>query len=54
MRNEDLAEAFVLFLAVGTDIDSVALGEVVGEGLLEEVEVLVEERLRRSVEAKSR
>ena len=47
---EDVAQALVLLLAVGKDVYPVALEDVVFKGAEEQVEVLVEQRLRRGVE----
>ena len=48
---EDVADAFGLLLAVGEQVDGVALAEVLAEGLADEVEVLLEEGLGGGVEA---
>ena len=42
-----ILQALVLLLAVGTDVYLVALRQIVSEGLLEQVKVLVEQRLHR-------
>ena len=48
-----LLQSFVLFLAVGTYVDSISPEQIVLEGLFEKVEILVEERLRRDIEPQS-
>ena len=47
---EDVAQTLLLLLAVGEDIDLVALKNIVGECLPQQLEVLVEQRLRLGVE----
>ena len=46
---ENIAQTLRLLLRVGENIELVALQEIVVEGLGEQTEVLVEERLRRDV-----
>ena len=53
LRGEDLLQALVLLLAVGTDIDGIAAKLIVPEGLFQKVEILMEERLRRDIEPQS-
>ena len=47
---ENIAQALRLLLRVGENVELVALQEIIVEGLDEQTEVLVEERLRRDVE----
>ncbi len=47
---EDALQALVLFGTVGTDIEGIAGGQVLAEGLTDKVEVLVEKRLGGGVE----
>ena len=47
---EDVAQSGSLFLAVGKDVELVALQKIVLQSLGEQVEVLVKERLRGDVE----
>ncbi len=46
---ENVAQTLLLFLAVGEDIDLVALQDIVGERLSEQFEVLMKQRLRLGV-----
>ena len=48
---EDVAQTLVLLLTVGQHVELVAFQSVVLQRLLQQVEVLVEERLRRSLKA---
>ena len=52
-RCENFLQAFVLLLAVGEDIDLIALQEIVFEGFRQQVEVLVEEGLDGDMEVES-
>ena len=47
---KNIAQALRLLLRVGEDVELIALQEIIVEGLGEQTEVLVEERLRRDVE----
>ena len=51
---KDILQTLVLFLAVGEDIDLIALQQIILKGLGEQVEILMEERLHRDMELQSR
>ena len=50
---KNILQALILFLTVRTDIDLIALQQIVLEGLREQLEVLMEQRLDGDVEMKS-
>ena len=52
-RCENFLQTFVLLLAVGEDIDLIALQEIIFEGFRQQVEVLVKEGLDGDVEVES-
>ena len=53
LLGKNIFQSLILLLTVGTDVDLVALGVIVGEGLLEQIEVLMEEGLDGGVKIKS-